>query len=106
MRVPVSFSYCAGSAYASFFTRLWQARSNFHRPTNQCAARNKVAVILLSAEHTMQLQEMTMPDHDENISEANKKLRKGKKTGEKEQNDETSAGGGKKTVVDSSGEKG
>lgn len=46
-----------------------------------------------------------MPDHDENISEANKKLRKGEKSGEKEQHGETTAGGDKKTVADSSGKK-
>lgn len=45
-----------------------------------------------------------MPDHDENISKANKKLRNGEKYGEKDKHDKSSPSSSKGVAVDSSGE--
>ncbi|MBW8638638.1 hypothetical protein K1W69_15690 [Hoeflea sp. WL0058] len=45
-----------------------------------------------------------MPEHDENISEANKKLRNGEKTGEKAKNGKSIPSGGKGAADKSSGE--
>ncbi|MEO4042961.1 hypothetical protein AAFN47_15265 [Hoeflea sp. CAU 1731] len=45
-----------------------------------------------------------MPDHDENISKANKKLRNGEKSGEKDKNGKSNASISKGAAVQSSGE--
>jgi len=45
-----------------------------------------------------------MPDHDENISKANKKLRNGEKSGEKDKHGKSNASSSKGAATESSGE--
>ena len=45
-----------------------------------------------------------MPDHDENISKANKKLRNGEKSGENDKHGKSNASSSKGAAIESSGE--